>query len=334
LSGDQQQQLAQAYTANPEAYELYLRGLFFWNQRNLETMPKGIEAFIQAIRKDPNYALPYAGLANFYILMSVYSLPPREFVPKARMAVKKALELDSRLSDAHASLGALALWYDWDFLAAGKHFRRAIEINPSDPNPYQWSGYLYAAQERMDDAVKMMHRAQSLDPLSIIISTNLGEVLYRAGRYDEALAQFEKSLEMDPQFSKAIYWRSLTWIMRGRAAEAVAFLQAAMTQFQGETRNVASFLLLLALAHAGQREAALKLFGMMQERAKTNYVPPYYLALGNASLGNKEEAFAWLEKAYQERSGWLPWLKQEPLFDELRTDARFSDLLRRIGLQP
>lgn len=334
LTGEQQQKLAKRYTANPEAYELYLRGLFFWNQRSLESLPKGVEAFIQAVRKDANYALAYSGLANCYIMMSVYSLPPREFVPKARMAVMKALEIDSQLGDAHASLGALTLWYDWDFIAAEKHFKRAMDINPSDPNPFQWCGYLYAAQERVEEALAMMRRAQSLDPLSMIAITNTGEILYRAGQYEQALAQFDKALEMDAQFSKALYWRSLTWMMCGRMADAINFLENALKHFQGETKMLASFLLLIALARAGQREAALTLFAALQERGKEHYVPPYYLALANAVLDDKDQAFAWLEKAYQERSGWMPWLKLEPLFDDLRTDMRFSDLLRRIGLQP
>ncbi len=334
LSGEQQQNMARRQTANPEAYELYLRGLFFWNQRNLETFSKAIECFIQALRKDPNYAQAYAGLANCYILASVYSLPPREFVPKARMAITKALALDNQLGDAYASLGALSLWYDWDFLAAEKHFARAIELNPNDPNPHMWKGYLYASQERIDDAVRMMQYAEKLDPLSVIITTNLGEVLYRGKRYDQALAQFAKALEMDSNFSKAFYWRSLTQIMLGRPAEAIAFLEPAIKTFVGETKILATFLLMLALERAGQHETAQQIFSMLEDRAKNAYVPPYYLALAHATFGDNEKAFDWLEKAYQERSGWLPWMKLEPLLEGLRTDARFIDLMRRIGLQP
>jgi tetratricopeptide (TPR) repeat protein len=272
-------------------------------------------------------------MADCYLMLSVYSLPPREFVPKARMSIRRALECDDQLAEAHASLGSLAFWYDWDFVLAEREFERAIELNPNLPEAHQWSAYLYGAQDRFDLAMEKLRRAQRLDPLSIVIATNTGELLYRARRFDDAVAQCEKALEMDPQFAKALYWRTMAWIASDRLAEAVAFLEAALAM-PAEARLLASIFLAVAGARAGRREEARQAFERLQQHAASNYVPPFYLAIVAANLGDSEQAFAWLEKAYQERSGWMPWLKHEPLLDNLQTDARFADLLRRVGLEP
>jgi tetratricopeptide (TPR) repeat protein len=332
LTGDQQKKLAKRQTENPEAFDLYLKGRYFWNQRSLEGMKKGAECFIQAIRKDANYALAYAGMADCYLMLSVYSLPPREFVPKARMAISKALALDDQLAEAHASFGSLLFWYDWEFDRAEAEYKRAIELNPNHSDTHQWCAYLYASQERFDEALKKLRHAQALDPLSVPITTNTGEILYRAGRYEEAIAQAEKALEMDPTFAKALYWRSMVWLVIGKYQEAIEFAKMAMAN--PEARTLATLLLALALGRAGQTEAARRILIEIEEHAVNSYVPPFYLAMIAANLGDKDAAFAWLEKAYQERSGWMPWLKLEPLLESLRTDARFSDLLRKIGLQP
>jgi len=333
LTGDEQQSLVKRQTENPEAFEFYLKGRFFWNQRSLEGMKKGAECFIQAIRKDENYALAYAGMADCYLMLSVYALPPREFVPKARMAISKALAIDGQLAEAHASLGSLLFWYDWDFDRAEAEYKRAMTLNPNHPDAHQWCGYLYASQERFDEAFRKLRHAQMLDPLSIAIAANASELLYRAGRYDEAIANAEKTLEMDPVFGKALYWRTMSWIASGKIKEAIEFTNAIMDKLP-EARTISTLLLAIALARAGERAAAEQILAKIEAVAANTYVPPFYLAIIAANLGDKDRAFAWLEKAYQERSGWMPWLKLEPLFDGLRTDARFSDLLRRIGLQP
>lgn len=333
LDSEQRLGLARRYTDSAEAYQLYLRGRYFWNQRSLPGMKKGIECFVQAVKKDPTYALAYAGMADCYMMLSVYSLPPREFVPKARMSIMRALECDDQLAEAHASLGSLSFWYDWDFALAEREFQRAIELNPNLPEAHQWLAYLYGAQGRFDLALEKLRRARSLDPLSMIIATNTGELLYRARRFDEAIVECEKALEMDPQFAKALYWRTMAWIVSGKLAESLAFLEAAMAA-PGETRTIASVVMAIACARAGRREEARQAFDQLLQHAASNYLPPFYLAVIAAGLGDNEQAFAWLEKAYQERSGWMPWLKHEPLLDGLQTDARFSDLLRRVGLEP
>jgi len=333
LTGEEQQSLVKRQTENAEAFEFYLKGRFFWNQRSLDGMKKGAECFIQAIRKDENYALAYAGMADCYLMLSVYALPPREFVPKARMAISKALAIDGQLAEAHASLGSLLFWYDWDFDRAEAEYKRAMTLNPNHPDSHQWCGYLYASQERFDEAFQKLRHAQMLDPLSIAIAANASELLYRAGRYEEAIANAEKTLEMDPVFGKALYWRTMSWIASGKIKEAIEFTNLIMDKLP-EARTISTLLLAIALARAGERAAAEQLLAKIEAIAANTYVPPFYLAMIAANLGDKDRAFAWLEKAYQERSGWMPWLKLEPLFDGLRTDARFSDLLRRIGLQP
>jgi tetratricopeptide (TPR) repeat protein len=171
-------------------------------------MKKGIECFVKAIRRDAAFAPAYTGLADCYLMLSIYSLPPREFVPKARMAVTRALEIDDPLAEAHASLGSLSFWYDWDFIRAEAEYRRAVELNPNLPEVYHWWAYLEGVHRRFDEAFALIRRAQNLDPLSNAIIANKGELLYRAGRYQESIAQCQKALEMDPRFAKAIYWRT------------------------------------------------------------------------------------------------------------------------------
>jgi serine/threonine protein kinase/Tfp pilus assembly protein PilF len=333
LTGEEQQAIVKCQTDNPEAFDLYLKGRYFWNQRSLEGMHKGAEYFIRAIRKDENYALAYAGMADCYMMLSIYSLPPREFVPKARMAISKALALDDQLAEAHASFGSLLFWYDWEFDRAEQEFRRAMALNPNLYSAHQWCAYLYVSQERFEDGFRKVRHTQALDPLSMGIMANTSELLYRAGRYEEAIASAEKALEMDPAFAKALYWRAMSWILTGKIKEAIEF-STTVAEKMPEAKTISTLLLAIALARGGQHEPARQILAKIEALAANAYVPPFYLAMITANLGDKDRAFEYLEKAYQERSGWMPYLKLEPLLDGLRTDARFSDLLRRIGLQP
>jgi len=333
LGGEQEEKLAKRQTINPEAYELYLKGRYCWNQRSPEGMRKGAEFFIQAIRKDQNYALAHAGLASCYTFLSVYFLPPREFIPKARMAVMKALELDDQLAEAHAAYASVLFWYDWEFDRAEKEFQRAAELNPNYSEAPQWHAYLCAAQEQFDDAFELLRRAESLDPLSVPVAASFGELFYFARRYEEALAQCRKTLQMDAAFGKGIYYQILSWLAVGKFHEAITSLKF-IIENRPEAKGLATLMLAIALAKAGQPDAARSMLAGIEHHSKTNYVPPYYLAMIHANLGDTDQAFDWLEKAYQERSGWMPWIKLEPLLDGLKTDARFMDLLRRIGLMP
>lgn len=333
LGGEQAEKLAKRQTVNPEAYELYLKGRYCWNQRSPEGLRKGAEFFIQAIRKDQNYAQAYAGLASCYTFLSVYLLPPREFIPKARMAVMRALQLDDQLAEAHAAYASILFWYDWEFDQAEKEFRRAAELNPNYSEAPQWHAYLCTAQERFDDAFQLLQRAESLDPLSVPISASFGELLYFAGRYEESLTHCQKTLRMDPTFGKGLYYQTMSWMAMGKMEEAITWLKYAIEN-RPEAKELATLVLAIALAKAGQLDAARQILAGIEKYGELNYVPPYYMALINANLGETDRAFHWLEKAYQERSGWMPWIKLEALFVSLKTDARFIDLMRRIGLQP
>lgn len=332
LSGEQAEKLVKRYTDNTEAYHLYLKGRFFWSQRAPEALKKAIECFLQAIRKDNHYALAYAGMTDCYTLLSWAAVPPREFVPKARMAVLKALEIDEQLAEAHASLGFLTLWYDWDFLKAEQEFLRAIELNPNYPTAHHWYGYSLVVQERIDEGLERMRHALTLDPLSLIITTDIGEILYRARRYEAALDQLQKAIEMDPNFQLAYSWQAVCLLKLGRAAEVVRTAEQGLRLFGGSPGRKTA--LAVACTLMNDRLRAQVLFEQLQQDAQNEYVPPYYLACVAAQLGAFDLAFGYLERAYQERSGWIPWLKLDPMSDVLRHDARFSDLLRRVGLKP
>ena len=332
LSGEQEAKLAKRYTDNAEAYHLYLKGRFFWNQRSPEGLKKGIECFLQAIKKDHHYALAYSGMADCYTLLSWQAVPPREFVPKARMAVMKALEIDEQLAEAHASLGFLTLWYDWDFVKAEEEFLRAIELNPNYPTAAHWYGYCLVVQDHIDEGLAWMQHALTLDPLSLIITTDIGEILYRARRYEEAIAQLQKAQQMDPNFRLAYFWQAACMLKLGRAAEVVVVMEQALSA-HGDSPGIKCFLA-VACALAGERERAQALYEQLQQLAQREYVPPYYLGSVAAQLGALDDAFGHLERAYQERSGWVPWLKLDPMADVLRQDVRFSELLRRVGLKP
>jgi eukaryotic-like serine/threonine-protein kinase len=329
ITGEQQR--PKHDTDDPQAYDLYLKGRFFWNQRSPEAMKKGIEYFVQAIKKAPTYAKAYSGLADCYTLLSWYNVPPREFVPKARMSVTNALKIDDQLPEAHTSLGFIALWYDWDFFEAEQEFLWAIELNPNYPTARHWYSYCLFVLERYDEALESIRIALELDPLSLIIITDIGEQFYRQRSYEEALAQFQKSLEMDAEFGMARYWMLRTWLEVGKVSETIAALEESRME-ESEYGNIA--LLAIAYARAGRSEEARRILSELQEASDKRYVPPYHLAMIAANLGDIDQAFTWLDNAYQERSGWLPCLRQDPLADSLRGDARFSDLLERVGLKP
>lgn len=332
LSGEQAERLAKRYTDNAAAYHLYLKGRFFWNQRTPEAMRKAIECFLQAIKKDTHYALAYSGMADCYTLLSWSAVPPREFVPKARMAVTKALDIDEQLAEAHASLGFLTLWYDWDFLKAEREFLRAIELNPNYPTAHHWYGYNLVIQDRAEEGLARMQHALSLDPLSLIITTDIGELLYRARRYEDALGQLQKALDMDPNFRLPYFWQAACLFKLGRAAEVIGGMEQAL-RVQGDSPGLKT-LLALACALGGDRVRAQMLLDQLQQHAQREYVPPYFLANITSQLGWFDQAFEYLEQAYRERSGWIPWLKYDPMADVLRHDARFNELLRRVGIQP
>ncbi|HYP29873.1 MAG TPA: protein kinase [Blastocatellia bacterium] len=331
LTGDQRQRISRRYTDNSEAYHLYLRGRYQWNKRTEEGMRKGIEFFNEAIAKDPRYALAHAGLADCYALLIEYgSQPPTELRPMAEKSALRALEIDDTLAEAHNSLAAV-YEYDWNWAEAEKQYRRAIELNPNYATAHQWYAIFLSGRGRANEAIHYMKQALELDPLSLIINTSLGRIYYCARDYGGAVEQLHKTLEMEPNFAEARFHLGLSYEAQGRYDEAISELDTSIKLFQDRTYIG---WLGRTYAVAGRRDEALKVLGELKEIAKRQYVPPYMMAIIHTGLGDKEQAFEWLNKVYEERSYFVIWLNVDPIFDPLRGDPRFQDLLRRVGLPP
>lgn len=319
-------------TADTDAYRLYLRGLYAWNRRTGESLRQAVGCFQEAIEEDPLYAEAHAGAANAYLLLGYFGyLPPHEVYPRAKAAALSALGMDDSLAAAHTAFAAVQLWYDWDWEGAERSFQRALELEPHYPTAHHWygGGYL-TTMGRMDEAIAELQSAHRLDPLSLIIPTGLGRVLYWARRWDEAAVQFRQTLELNPDFVVARAWLGSTYLQMGRVAEAVEELRAAAAT---APRNpLVRTELARALARAGQQDDARALLQELRAEAETTYVSPDFLALVHAGLGEAETALTLLERAYQDRATALVTLRIEPAFDPLRGDARFHDLLSRVGL--
>jgi tetratricopeptide (TPR) repeat protein len=325
--------VAKRPTQNVEAYELYLKGRYYWNKRTEEGFRRAIEYFGEATEKDRNYGLAYAGLADSYILLGEYGLlPAKEAYAKAREAATKALELDDTLAEAHAALADVKIDYDWDWAGAEREFRRAIELNPGYATAHQWYGELLSSLGRHEEALAEIKRAQQLDPLSLIINTSSGWILLGAGRDDLAIEQLRKTLEIDPNFARAHGDLGMAYLRKGNFPEAVAEFQRAATL----SSNIIDYQSGLghAYARAGKHTEARKLLYELKEHSKQRYVSWYDFAAIYAGLGEKDQAFALLEKAYEQRDPKVTWAKVDPSLDPLRSDPRFQDLLRRIGLPP
>ncbi|MBA2527038.1 MAG: protein kinase [Pyrinomonadaceae bacterium] len=327
----QERGLAKHYTESNEAYQLYIKGRFYWNKRNAEAFRKAIEYFKQAIEHDPNYALAYAGLADAYVLFPVYAAgSPQESYPKAQAAARKALEIDDTLAEAHTSLAMALVKNDWNFAESNREFQRAIELNPNYATAHQWYGLHYlVATGRFDEAIAEGKRAEQLDPLSLIINTDLGSTYLMARQYDNAIEQFRKALEMDQSFYNAQWRLGTAYAMKGSFQEAIAEYQKARQQ-----NDDPQVLALLAHAYAasGQRYEALRMLDQLKGISKQRYVSAYSFALVYAGLGERDQALQWLEQGYQNRDWQTSHLKVDPMLDNLRPDPRFNDLLRRAGL--
>jgi serine/threonine protein kinase/Flp pilus assembly protein TadD len=330
LSGADEQKLAKNYTANAEAYQLYLKGMYEWKKHTLEDLQKGIEYFNQAIELDPNYALAYQGLSGSYGVLGNAYLPPNENFPKAKAYAAKALAIDDTLSEAHTAMGADRLLYDWDWAETEKEFKRAQILNPNYADAHQLYAAYLEAMGRFDEALVEANRAQELDPLSAMFSMEVGTTLYYARQYPEAIAQLEKTINLEPRYVEAYFYLGQAYEQKKMYAQAIATIQKGMTQAERHPQLIA------ALGHAyalsGERDKAQQALAELREMSKRRYVSPYLIAVVYVGLGDKEQAFAWLDKAVQDRSFFLIWLKVEQLFDPLRADPRFQDLLRRVGL--
>jgi TolB-like protein/Flp pilus assembly protein TadD len=332
LSGEEKKRLVKRYTENTDAYHLYLKGRYYTNKRTEEWIKKGIDYFQRAADTDPNYALAYAGLADAYAFLasSTGGMPPRDTYPKAKAAALKALEIDDTLAEAHTSLGFFYLMYDWNFAEAERAFKRAIKLNPGYANAHDGYGFLLKATARNEEAIRASRQAQKLDPLSLFTNVSLGWAYYFARDYERAIEQGRKALAMEPRFDFAYWIVGVSLAQQGRMDESIAALnQAAILTGGGLTHESH---LGYAYALAGKREEAEQMLSDLEETAKEKYVSAYYFAIIYLGLGEHDLAFQWLERAFDERSGFLAFIKVEPMFDPLREDARFSDLLRRMGI--
>jgi TolB-like protein/Tfp pilus assembly protein PilF len=334
LSGVEKERVTKHYTENTDAYQLYLQGRYYQNKRTDEGLAKSIEYFQKAIAQDSNYALAYTGLADSHSYRGNHGfLPPNEVFPKAKTAVLKALEIDDSLAEAHTSLGYIRVDYDWDWASAEKEFKRAIELNPNYTRAHSLYAALLGARGRFDDALGEMKLALEPDPLSLYDNTNLGCHFYFARRYDDAIAQYKKTLDMDPSFAQAHLWFGLVYEQKKMYREAITEFQKAIALYKGSA--TASAALGHAYAIAGNTGEALRMLQELKDLPKRKYVSCYDIAVINAGLGDKDQVFVWLEKAYEERDGWLAfWAKVDPRLDGVRADPRFADLLRRIGHTP
>jgi TolB-like protein/DNA-binding winged helix-turn-helix (wHTH) protein/Tfp pilus assembly protein PilF len=331
LTPEQRAELTSRHQINPEAYEAYLRGRYFWNRRTEEGMKKAIEYFEQSMDKDPNSPLAYDGLADCWLSLGWYGyLPPKETFPQAKAAAMKAMELDASLAEAHTSLAFASMNYDWDWSAAEREFQKAIELNPNYANAHHWYADYLSAVGRHQEAITESKRALELDPVSPIINAWLGWRYFFARQYDLAIEQYLKTLEMDPTFVPAHLVLGQGYEQKSMPEKAIDELQEAVSLSGGSSLYVSS--LAHAYATAGRRAEAERLLRQMNERARHNYVPSFHIAIIHAGLGQRDQALVWLEKGYQERSAWMVWLKVDPRFDVLRSDPRFQDLLRRVGL--
>ena len=333
LTPQEQTRLATARPVNPEAYEAYLKGRYYLSKRSAQDIQKAIEYFQQAVDKDPTYAPAYAGLADSYHLLPWYgTVSPLEALPKARAAATRALELDDTLADAHASLAYIELFSDWNWARAQAEFRRALELAPgSVPAHYFYGMHYWAPRGQSSEAISELKRALNLDPLSLVININVGQILIYARRYDEAIAQCRKTLELDSRFARGHSILGSAYEQKGMYPEAIAEFRI------NAEYNPTDTLALARLGHAyalsGQKAEARKILAELHKRSKEGFVSPAEMATVYLALGEKEQALTSLEKAYEVRDGWVIAVNVDPRFDSLRSEPRFQQLVRRIGLQ-
>ncbi|MGA9770213.1 MAG: protein kinase [Blastocatellia bacterium] len=331
LTGEDKKRVGKRFTEDPEAYQLYLRGRFYWSKRTEEGLNRGVEYFKQAIEKDPGYALAYAGMADCYaIMVELEGSSPTEIRPKVKAAAQKALELDDSLAEAHTSLAA-AYEYEWDWPKAEEQYRRAIEMNPNYATAHHWYAAYLISRLRSDEAVREMRLAQELDPLSLIINASLGRVLYGARQYDRAIEQLKKTIDMDSNFAEAHFQIAMVYEQKRMYAEALAEYQKAIELYQDPTMTAWSA---RVYALTGRRNEAERVLAQLKEQSKQKYISPYPIATVYAALGEKDKAFEYLEKVYDERSYYVVFLNIDSALDGLRSEARFQDLLRRIQITP
>jgi len=330
LSGADEHRLAKNYTGNAEAYQLYLKGRYHVLKTTRSEIQTSISYFQQAIDLDPSYALAYVGLADGYRALALGGeMPPTEFLPKAKATAQRAIETDDSLAEAHAELGFIIFWYDRDWSGAENQFKRALELDPNSADAHLSYAHLLSNTGRRAEALAEAKRARELDPLNLRTGALEGQFLLHAGRTDEALERLQKTFELDPNYYLAHQFASSAYIEKGMYGEAVAEAQKAI-DFSGGSVHP-TMLLGYALAKSGKRAEARGLLEGLLKLSNERYVPPYFVALIYNGLGERDEALAWLERAFERRDAFIVFLKVEPKWNNLREDPRFQDLLRRVG---
>jgi TolB-like protein/Flp pilus assembly protein TadD len=328
LTPSEQEQLSRTATVDPEAYEAYLKGRYYWNKRSGEAVKKGVEHFQRAIKKDPSYAPPYAALADCAGVAGFWSFAsPIEGCGRAKAAALKALQIEDS-AEAHASLGWAILHYDWDFFSAEREFQRAIQLNPRYATAHQWYGHCLGAMGRFDEAFTVLKHAIQLDPFSLIVATSYAGISWLGRRWNEAIDQTKKVLDLDPNYIAG------RWAL-ARSYDCLGSYEAAIACAQDAIRLSGDNLFFItdlghAYAAAGQREEAVRILDQLQETSKQRYVDGCFLAQICAALNKTEEALRWLEMAYEQRASYIAYIKLDPWFDNLRSDSRFQDLLHRV----
>jgi eukaryotic-like serine/threonine-protein kinase len=319
------------YTSNMKAYSLYLKGRFWWNRRSQEAIKEGIRYFEQAIQEDPGYALAYSGLADSYALDLDYKgAPVFEGMERARAKAKKAIELDETLAEAHTSLGWVTFIFDWDWAAADREFSRAIDLNPRYATARQWYSWFLAAMGRFDEGLAQGRMAMELDPASVSIRRSMGWLLYYARQYDAALDELRRALTMNPTSEETHRLLGLVYLQQGLHDEAAASFKEALAGAEHDALALAG--LGHVAANRGRTEEARAVLAELNERAKVRYISPVAQAGLYVTLGDTDAAFEWMDRAYQDRRGWLAYLKIEPMLDGIRLDPRFNRLLERMRL--
>lgn len=331
LTGKQQEQLNKIYTKNMEAYQLYLKGRYYLNMRTQDGFNKAIENFQKAIQKDPEFALAYSGLSDSYALLSNWGfLPSTEGYPKAKAADLKALELDDSLAEAYNSLGSIQSSYDWNWQEAEKSFLRAISINPNLADAHHWYSFYLSTTGRHEEAILEMQEALQLDPLSLIISANMGFTYYVGREYDKAIDQLKKTIDLDPNFAITYQYLGYTYEQKKMYDQALQALRKATTLAPDNLTFYADLARISAVS--GKKQEAERILQYLMNISNERYVSPFDVASIYTGLGDKGKALEWLYRAYEVHADTITYLKMDPRFDSLRSDPRFQELLRRIRL--
>jgi TolB-like protein/DNA-binding winged helix-turn-helix (wHTH) protein/Flp pilus assembly protein TadD len=332
VTPQEQQRLARSRRVDPEAYLAYTYGRFYWNKRTPEAFPKAIDYFRKAIAKDPTYSPAYAGLADALALLGSIgsgALPPRQAMPQAKAAAMEAVKLDDNLAEGHTSLANIKQSYDWDLDGAEREFKRALELNPGYATAHHWYAHYFLARDQPEQAVAEIRRAQALDPLSVVINVGVGWCLYHARRYDEAIQEYRKALDLNPDFPLTHCTLGMALIQKKSYADALSEFNKANALPGSPTFVIAN--IAGAYALSGRVAEARRLLAELQQSASQQYVPAIYIAGVYAALGDKDQAFKWLQQGYAERDDYMIYLRTEPWGDSLRADPRYQRLLERIG---